>query len=87
VVDVGDLVAGELLGDGAILGPFHGVRGTSCNAAYDRWWQTLLIVPPATPIDRAWFGGAAQPEHAAQSARGVFDFPQHLGRRSLAERT
>jgi hypothetical protein len=39
-----------------MLGSFHGVRGTSRNGGYDRRWQTLPIVPPPTPIDRAWFG-------------------------------
>src|SRR5262249_23283203 len=60
--------------------------GRPHKSAYVRRWQTLPIVPPATPIDRAWSGGAA---HRERAARGVVDWLHRgdHGRQSQQEST
>ena len=47
---------------------------------YDRSWQTRPVMPPATPIDRAWSGGAAHHERAARAGPAAGSRQSRLAR-------
>ena len=55
-------------------------RGTSDNGGYDRSWQTLPIVPPATPMDWVWLNAIRA---AWGRPPGCFRAPSPPGRMAL----